>query len=177
MKSLMIICVVASALALMGCKGSEQSVHVAKNYTKQPVAYQKPGAAIALSDSLVKLEVEGAPYSINIDINSQYSNGDMELSVSTSDGLYITSGDENPTVALSKGVIAFPYTITAIERGRFYIYINAVIEADGNKEARALTFIVQVGEENKAATDSPAQKSESNKDLVIPMQAKEEIIR
>lgn len=163
------------SVVMLGACGKE--VRVASQYVPQEQRYAKPGADIALENSQVTLEVSGAQYSVDIGLLSGYSGGDLSLSVKTSDGLYIVGGDVNPTMTLTKGKINCPYTIIAAETGRYYIYLNAKVEEGGKVFTRSLTFIVQVGDDDKSNADTTLEKTGTTVNGVISMPAKEEIIR
>ena len=137
----------------------QQKKQVANDYVQSPSAYSKPGAVLTLVNSQVNLQVAGVDYAVNIDINSDYADGSMTLSVSASDGLSITDGELNPTISLKRGVIHLPYQLMAQQPGRYYLYINATVDSGGKKAARAMTFIVQVGEEREQS-ESPQQKND-----------------
>jgi len=171
---------------LVGCQGSANSsvVKVANQYVKSQPTYQKPGAAISLVNSKVNIADVNVSYAIDLTINSGYSSGDLELSVFTSDGLELVDGETEVVQTLSKGEIVFPYTVSAAEEGRYYLYANAkVTDSLGKKSFRALTLIVEVGgdvgytkktsvqEKNKQATSETLTFGEP---VAMPMQ--EEII-
>jgi len=175
MKNIFKIGIILSTFtALIACDENlleGQNVLTAKSYIKQEAAYAKPGAALTLENKQVNLEVSGAQYAIDVGIVSGYEGALMELSVSASDGLYITKGETNVTSTLSKGVNNHSYTIIASENGRYYLYLNATVTENDKKTPRALTLIVQVGEEQKAS-----QKTNALEGGNIVMPAKEEII-
>ena len=154
-----------------------QPVLVATEYIKRsPVSHVKPSAAVALSSSQVNLEVAGAQYTINVDIDSEYSNGDMQLDVQASEGLYILGGELNPTLSLTKGTIRRPFQVMAVQPGRYYIYVNVKVDDGASLASRALTFIVQVGEEEDSG-DQYSQKATESGGVLVSMPAVEEIIR
>jgi len=175
--SIILSVAVVAIFTLVACKGGGQSVRMAQDYVKQPAVYQKPGAALMLQNSQVNLEVAGAQYAVDVGIVSGYSSGDMVLSVSASNGLHIVSGDTQSTVSLTAGNINQSYTLIAEEAGRYYLYLNAIVTKDGRTLARALTFIVQVGEEQLKDGSSIGSEKAGTSDTVITMPAKEEIIR
>ncbi|MFT6189671.1 MAG: hypothetical protein ACJATV_001641 [Granulosicoccus sp.] len=165
---------VVAILSLIGCK----EVRVATDYIQRENTYTKPGANVVLESSQVNLAVAGAQYAINAVLLSGYNSGDVTLSVSSSEGLYIVGGDVNPAMTLTKGKINCPYTVIAAEKGRYYLYMNAKVEKDGQVEHTALVFIVQVGEEDKIDGKQSSQKASSGNDSgVISLPAHEEIIR
>ncbi|MGH1487482.1 MAG: hypothetical protein ACRBCI_14805 [Cellvibrionaceae bacterium] len=174
MKKKVIYCIWAVVVLLLA--GCEQRTEVLKatHYSKHAPAYAKPGANIALENRQVNLEFSGLQYAIDIDLLSGYDSGELTLSVKASEGLYILEGDLNPTMTLTKGIINLSsYNIMASKLGRYYIYVNAKVEKDNNISARALTFIVQIGDET---THSVSQKSDATNG-VISMPAKEVIIQ
>ena len=163
------------ALCVSACGQERATVRTANDYVKSVAVYAKPGASISLSDQQVNLGVSGVQYAINIDLNSAYDSGQLTLSVAASDGLYIVGGDVAPVIALGSGIISLPYTVIAAEEGRYYIYLNVSVEKGGVVTGRALTFIVQVGDESKSIS-AAAQKSSANTSGVVSMPAKEVII-
>jgi hypothetical protein len=179
MKNLVILC-----LAVLVCFGAiacnnevrQQKVLVADDYIKQKPRYLKPGADIRLVNSQVNLAVAGVQYAVDIKVDSGYVNGDMALSVSASDGLYIVGGDINATKVLVEGVVNNVYQVMATEAGRYYIYVNVNVQSGGQVSNRSLTFIVQVGEEDKDATAETLQKVSPAAGGVISMPAKEEVL-
>jgi hypothetical protein len=178
MKFLILLSVaVMSVFTLVACKGGGQSVRMAQDYVKQPIVYQKPGAALMLQNSQVNLEVAGAQYIVDVGIVSGYDSGDMVLSVAASNGLHIVSGDTQSTINLTAGNSNQTYTLIAEEAGRYYLYLNAVVNKDGRKLSRALTFIVQVGEEQIKEELSVDLEKAGTSEMLITMPAKEEIIR
>ena len=66
-------------------------------------------------------------------MDSGYVGGDMALSVSASDGLYIIGGDTTATKTLIKGVVNNVYQVMATETGRYYIYVNVSVQSGGGK--------------------------------------------
>lgn len=154
-----------------------QSVLVAHDYIKRPVPHVKPGAALDLTYSQVNLDVAGAQYAVNVDIDSGYSSGDMSLDVKTSEGLYIVDGDLTANVSLSKGQIARPFEVMAVAPGRYYIYVNAKVDSGDRQSSRALTFIVQVGEEKDDSDQYYQTLTEDDGEVLVSMPAREEIIR
>ncbi|ODS24473.1 hypothetical protein AB835_03250 [Candidatus Endobugula sertula] len=177
MNNILLFALIVSLPLMQACKEElkPQRVVVADNYTVQLPGYAKPGASVALANSKVTLDVAGAQHAVDVGINSAYDSGTMALSVSASEGLYIVDGDTNPTVSLRKGTIEFPYTIIASQTGRYYIYLNAKVESGGKIEGRALTFIVQVGEES-LGTASQKSAIDGNTEVLIPLPAEEDII-
>ncbi len=175
----LIILFLAVFFVVQGCghKTNQSVVVPTENYQVRVNTYQKPGANISLVNSLVNLEVSGVEYAVDVEINSGYFVGQMSAEVSASEGLYITGGDVSPTVSLSGGSFVLPYTLSAVADGRHYLYLNTVVKVNGNVSRRALTFIVQVGEEKAETSSSVSEKSSVSKNLVVPMQAKEEIIK
>ena len=192
MKNLIILCLSAFiALNLVACKGSTaiNDVVVANDYVKNTSSYQKRGAAISLESSQVNIASSGVQYIINLNLNSKYSSGEMQVSLNTSEGLYIVKGTKELTQTLTKGNIPLSYVVTASEDGRYYIYANVNIESNGVKSFRSLTLIVQVGgaQTNARLSTSSAQKQSSKvREVtgpetifgdVVPMKAKEEVIQ
>ncbi len=164
-------------MGLLACKHElSQPVVVADDYVQQSSRHTKSGAAVSLVSSQVNLAVSGVEYAVDIDLNSQYASGSMELSVSTSDGLYIMSGHTNATLALTQGTISNPYRLIASETGRYYVYLNIKAQSGGQTSTRALTFIVQVGEVVSDTSSSSLKKATSSEDSVITLPAQEEII-
>lgn len=148
--------------SLVACNSASNITEtiLATNYEKNTVTYQKPGAAVSLVNSQVNLDAAGVQYEIDFTINSRYSSGDMSVSVKSSDGLYIVGGDSVVKETLINGDISFPYTVTATESGRYYLYAVVSVESNGVKRSRALTLIVQVGEEGEI---NVSKKVNSNK--------------
>lgn len=167
--------VVCIALCVSACGQEGATVRTANDYVKSVVEYKKPGADISLNDQQVNLQVSGVQYAINIDLNSGYDSGQLTLSVVASDGLYIVGGDVAPVVALGSGIISLPYTVIAAEDGRYYLYLNASVEKNGVVSGRALTLIVQVGDEDKSIS-AAAKKLSNGSSGVVSMPAKEVIV-
>jgi glucokinase len=92
---------------------------VADDYIKQKPRYLKPSADIVLINSQVNLAVAAVQYAVDIKVDSGYVGGDMALSVSASDGLYIVGGDIAATKTLIKGVVNNVYQVMATETGRY----------------------------------------------------------
>lgn len=187
MKKLMLLCLSAVvAVSIAGCKGSAtlNDVVVANDYVKNVSPYQKQGSAVSLVSSQVNIAASGVQYAIDLTIDSQYSSGDMQVNITTSEGLYIINGSTDVAQSLIKGNITLPFVVTASEEGRYYIYANVQTESNGVKSFRALTLIVQVGE-TKAETkvllkQNPKQVNDESEKIfgdVVPMKADEEIIQ
>jgi hypothetical protein len=175
MKIIVCFGVVLLSVLLQACDQGQARVYVANDYVKAVEIHRKPGAKVSLDNRQVNLAVSGAQYAINVDINSAYDSGQMTLVVTGSEGLFIVGGDVNPTMALSKGVMTLPYTVIASEDGRYYLHLNATVEKNGVIAVRALTLIVQVGDESKALSTA-SQKANNGSTGVVSMTAKEEII-
>jgi len=173
-------------VGLVGCQGTTNStvVKVANQYVKSQPTYQKPGAAISLVNSKVNIADVNVSYAIDLTINSGYNSGDLELSVFTSDGLELVDGETEVAQTLSRGEIVFPYTVSAAEEGRYYLYANAkVTDSLGTKSFRALTLIVEVGEGSGYTKESSIQEKNSKTTTEtltfgepVPMSMQEEII-
>lgn len=135
------------SLMVVSCQGKleNEKIFVAHDYVKSSLQYRKPGPAIELNNSQVNLAVSGVSYAIDLSIFSGYDHGQMTVSISSSEGLYIVGGDLITTTPLTRGKIDIPYTVTAAKEGRYYLYTNVKVEQDGKEYLRALTMIVQVG--------------------------------
>lgn len=179
MKNISIVILLSAMLALTACGKDSGSVRVATDYLAAKLAYSKPGARISLKNSQVNLEVAGVEYAIDIHLLSGYSGATLSLDVSASEGLFIVTGDTSPSVTLHRGGVNFPYSVTASKPGRHYIYMNAKVESEGRMSGRALTFVVQVGEEEtKDVVTKGAAKVSGNEEVgVFSMPAKEDVSR
>ncbi len=166
-------------VVLVSCDGYQQQVRIPTDYVKQPLLHhRKPGAAVGLENAQVNPEISGVQYAIDPGLISCYDGADLELSVKASEGLYIVGGDTNPTMTLSKGKLSCPFTVVAAETGRYYLYLNAKVNNGGTLATRALTFIVQVGEEETVKdTTVIAQKSSATGEILVSLPAQEEIIQ
>ena len=173
MNSLKLVCIVIS-IFLFSCWGKQQAI-VADDYTKRAwYQHKKPGAALSPENTQVNLEFSGVQYVIDPVLISGYDDGELMLSVRPSDGLYILDRDTDMLMPLSRGKISVPFTVMAAENGRYYLYLNAKLE---NGSGRALTFIVQVGDEKVIKSVSPvSQKTGEEGEIIVPLTAKEEII-
>lgn len=192
MKKLILLCLsVFIVISVAGCKDSVNLNNIieANDYVKNTSSYQKQGAAIFLENSQVNIDSSGVQYAIDLNLNSKYSSGEMQVNVSTSEGLYIVKGSSDVIQTLTQGNIPLSYVVTASEDGRYYIYANVKIESNGVKSFRSLTLIVQVGgtQTNARLSISSAQKQSSKvREVagpetifgdVVPMKAKEEVIQ
>jgi len=167
MKYFLMLCLsIFTLINVTACQGSlsGDEVVIADNYVKYKRQYQKQGAALHLVNSQVNIVTAGVQYAIDLDIKSRYNSGNITLSVSASEGLYIVDGNINTERSLSKGSMSFPYVIIASEAGRYYIRAKAKVEEDNGKESfRALTMIVQVGEETSYEENTNTfQKNNAN---------------
>jgi hypothetical protein len=165
-----------SVLLISGCGDSQlpKKTVAAEHYINQVVSYKKPGAAISLANTEVMLEGTGVEYDVDIDIISEYSSGELTLTLSSSKGLYLF-GDKSQTIPLIRGNINLPFTVIANEPGRYYVYINAHVNQDGLSSGRALTFIINIGKSAVNGTSLKAEAATNNG--IIELKAKEEIIR
>lgn len=160
MKKLTMLCLSGLvAVAVSGCQSESTVSNVisADSYTKNVVGYQKQGAAVSLVNSKVSLANAGVQYSIDLAINSKYNSGEMEVTVTSSEGLNIISGTTAIKETLIKGEMTFPFEVTAEEDGRYYLYAAVKTQSNGKTSARALTLIVQVGEQEKTSKGTPAK--------------------
>jgi hypothetical protein len=160
MKKLTMLCLSGFvAMAVSGCQSESTVSNVisAASYTKNTTTYQKQGSAVSLLNSKVSLAEAGVPYLIDLAIDSKYGSGDMEIKVSASDGLSIVSGTTEINATLSKGNMTFPFEVSATEVGRYYLYAVVKTQSNGMKSGRALTLIVQVGEEEKSIKSTPVK--------------------
>ncbi|GHB69839.1 hypothetical protein GCM10008107_18990 [Psychrosphaera saromensis] len=160
MKILSILCL--TSLVAVGVSACQTESNItdavaADSYTKNTTTYQKQGSAVSLLNSKVSLAEAGVPYLIDLAIDSKYSSGDMEIKVSASDGLSIVSGTTEINARLSNGVTTFPFEVSATEVGRYYLYAVVKTQSNGMKSGRALTLIVQVGEEEKSIKSTPVK--------------------
>jgi len=190
MKKLTILCLSGLvAMAVSGCQSESTVSNVIStaSYTKNTTTYQKQGSAVSLVNSKVTLAEAGVQYSIDLAINSKYSSGEMTATVSSSDGLSIVSGTTDINATLSKGNMTFPFEVIATEAGRYYVYAVVTTQSNGMKSSRALTLIVQVGEEEKSSKSTPVKTkkgsvkqtgdSETTFGAPVVLPANEEIIQ
>ena len=174
MQKILLMSAVLVSLSACGDRIEPTQTQRAEHYIQQSLTHAKPGAALALTNSQVNLPLASVQYAVNVDINSDYAEGDMALSVSTSDGLFLIEGELTQVVPLKKGVIRLPYELFAVQSGRYYLYINATINKGNKTTARAMALIVQVGEEQQK-TVNDRNNSHAEKIKILP--AQEEIIR
>ena len=169
MKTMTKLCfsgLLVATLASCQADSNVNNVVTADSYTKNvPMAHGKPGASVSLVNSKVNLANAGVQYSINLGIDSRYSSGKMEVEVSSSEGLQIVSGNTHIQETLTKGAITFPYEVTATENGRYYLYAVVKTESNGVKSFRALTMIVQVGEQGETKKTETNKKTPNKKDV------------
>jgi len=147
-----------------------------ENYIARGAIHSKPGVGVFLVNRQVNLEGAGAQYAITIDIQSSDLSGDLTLSIEPSEGLYVVNGDISPMQPLAPRM-SFPLTVHAVSNGRYYLYMNAVADVDGQSRSRALALIVQVGDEGSEVDTSLSKSGEFLGEETISMPAKEEIIR
>lgn len=176
-KWLLMLLLFLNVCLLSACNQDLGEVREATSYRAMLHSHHvKSGAKVDLVNAQVDLEVSGVQYAVNIDLQSGYENGELKLSIFTSEGLYIVGGEVSPVVTLSKGVISLPLTLIAAETGRYYVYLNGTVEKAGQVYPRSLTFIVQVGkEELGTGTENSASQELDGVEKVISMPAKEEI--
>ena len=153
-------------IGLLGCQADSNvsNIVTVESYTKNvPVAnvHGKQGAAVSLVNSKVNLSSAGVQHAIEIGINSRYNSGIVHITVSSSDGLHIVSGDTSIEQSLTEGEMTFPFEVNAEEDGRYYLRAVVRVEVNGVKSARALSMIVQVGEQDKSIDSQITTQSKS----------------
>jgi hypothetical protein len=167
---------IVSLLMMSSCSDSKAPINTvgAEHYINQVTSYRKPGAAISLKNTEVTLANSGVEYSVDIDIVSEYSSGELTLTISSSAGLYLF-GDKSQTMSLTKGTMHLPFTVIATETGRYYVYMNAQVNQDGLTSGRAMTFIINIGKPDGNGASS--KEKASTNEGIIELKAKEEIIQ
>lgn len=156
---------------------SEDAAPIAeKSRQVAPVAHGKPGAQVSLlEDSLYRLE-PGIDGEVVLQLAASYSDGEMSVTLNTSEGLLIVAGSPNYTFALAEGEsYPIPLRLLAPNAGRYYVHLQINVNAGGRQTFKALSAIVQVGAETQRSTPQ-LQKRQDARD-VISLPAREEIIQ
>lgn len=154
----------------------EQAAVEKQNMNQHKTHRTKPGANVSLQDNLVHRLEPGIDAEILVALAASYNEGDMMVHLHTSDGLLLVAGATQYTFSLREdGSYVMPLRLVAHEPGRYYVHLQVSIIHDGRQSARALSAIVQVGDEAKGM--GVAQEKQKHVDDVIQLPADETIIQ
>lgn len=134
---------------------------------KHQSGYTKPGASVEIvGEKRVYLQ-PGETLDWVLSLSSAESSGELHATLSTSEGLELVSNQREFDFKLtSKGAYAMPVTVRALNEGRYYLYVQAQVSAEGRTSSRALAVAVQVGDakpslqrdQNKRQLDSEGRE-------------------
>lgn len=152
---------------------TEQPIIAQEKSTDHPKTHRgKPGANVSLRENKVHRLEPGVAADIDLGFSASYNQGEMIVTLGTSEGLFILEGATHYVFPLSDdGDYSLPLRLMAAEPGRYYVRIQVVVDYQGRETARALSAIVQVGPDAELR-----QKAGASED-VIPLSAEETIIQ
>jgi len=142
----------------------------------------KPGAQVMLVDNQVyRLEI-GVEKTLNLKLISAYSQGEMQVRISASEGLALQQAAEKISFMLEEGkVYEIPLQISAMIAGRHYVHLHIDVTVGNRKMFKSVSAIIQA----QSAFEEPrllrgAQKAGVNEnntgEEVISLPAQEKIL-
>lgn len=183
-------CLLLSVLLIAGCSNEAAStkpsldnvpvVEQPSDHQKRPTDHDKthrgkPGADVKLLENVVHRLEPGVAAEVVPTLTADYQEGLMTVSLTGSDGLHILEGETHYTFPLTqRNEYPLPLRLLASEPGRYYIQMQITVDQQGRRTARALSAIVQVGDEGR--TETGRQKAADPGD-VIRLPASETIIQ
>jgi hypothetical protein len=157
---------------------SSPAVSVEKATAKNATPKGKPGADVSLVDNSVRHLEPGVDAEVVLELAMPYTDGELSVTVTTSEGLLIVAGATNYTFNLGQHqTYSIPLRLIAPNPGRYYVNLQVQVYRDGRQTFRAVSAIVQVGEGTEPVRADAKQQKPGNPDDVIPLPAREEIIQ
>lgn len=163
-----------------GAQPSAQPVapEVTNTVNKDAASYIKPGASVEISgDKLLYLQ-PGERLDWVLNLASGEPEGELQVSLATSEGLELVSQQNTFTFNLAEeGAYTIPLSLRALDEGRYYLYIQAQVATGERSSSRALAVAVQVGDEKPLQKQSLGkQELDSEGQLLIIQDAEEDIL-
>lgn len=142
----------------------------------------KPGAQVMLVDNQIYRLETGVEKTLNLNLITSYSQGEMHVRLSSSEGLELQQAAEKMSFMLEAGeVYEIPLQIFATITGRHYVHLHIDVTAGNRKMFKSISAIIQA----QTASEEPrllrgVQKAGANEnnsgDEVISLPAQEEIL-
>lgn len=133
----------------------------------------KPGASVSLANTQPIVLPTTGMQQIELVLQSARHEGEMSISVASSDGMSVDSTTNTFHFSLvEQGEYRLPITLYVAQEGRHYVRLNISVTSQGTSEKRAISAIVQVG---KLAPAAQKTAPAGTTDGVITLPAQERI--
>ncbi|HEX7762296.1 MAG TPA: hypothetical protein VF433_01605 [Cellvibrio sp.] len=133
----------------------------------------KPGASVSLANTQPIVLPTIGMHQIELVLQSARHEGEMTISVASSDGMSVDSATNTFHFPLvEQGAYRLPITLYVAREGRHYVRLNVSTTSGGTNEKRVISAIVQAGKPAPAAQKTAPT---STTDGVITLPAQERI--
>lgn len=137
----------------------------------------KPGAQISLATNEIHKAKAGIASDIKLVLITPYIEGQLTVAVSASEGLALVSEVNEFTFMLDADTdYAIPLQILAQEDGRYYVHMQVNLEVEGRRTFRALSAIIQVGQDEQPKKAELKVRTTGEASPVILLPAEETIV-
>lgn len=145
---------------------------------KHQSGYTKPGASVEIAGEKRLYLQPGETLDWVLSLSSAESSGDLHAALSTSEGLELISNKREFDFSLtSKGAYAMPVTVRALNEGRYYLYVQTRVSAEGRTSSRALAVAVQVGDAKLSLQRDQSKRQVDSEGRELLIQDAQEVIR
>jgi hypothetical protein len=173
-------------LVLVGCSGRDINTAVdggapdtameSKTSAQSLMSRGKPGAPVELVEAGAFTLEPGVPSLMTLTLSAPQAEGEMQVEVSSSDGLTILS-QRHFDFSLATADYLIPLRVVAAAPGRYYVHLQVTIAQQGRESFRALAAIVQVGMSDLQTRSVQKKSTSSSSSSVILLPAQETIER
>lgn len=166
-------------LGIGACSQKQESLGNSSIQVMQPVQSSaaiktlKPGAPVSVMSPRIIQISANSPAAVDVRLQV-LQKGKLRIKLSTSDGLQLLATPEIQRVEINGEEVIVPVQLSAPHDGRFYLHLNAALEAVDGTTTRNLAIVVQVGEATAKAL-KPAIQGEQRGEAVISLPAREAI--
>lgn len=137
----------------------------------------KPGAQISLATNEIYPLKAGVVGDMKLVLLTPYTEGQLSVTVSASEGLALVSDVTDFNFLLEADTdYVIPLKLLAQEDGRYYVHLQVNLESEGRRTFRALSAIVQVGQEDTVTKEKLKIHKAGEATSVILLPAEETII-
>ncbi len=151
---LLVLLIAVLTYAMTAPWPQESRQEAEKPVEKTGAGYAKPHAGIELRYPAPTVMQVGDSQSLDLDFRLHTLADSLVVSVETEAGLQLDSATRFEFISVREAAIIMQFS--ALEEGRFHITVNAVMNSDGQSQARSFAIPVTVGE---PATDQSSSKS------------------
>jgi len=185
MKNLMCALLMTASLGACSVPASQPANELQNRESKQDthsgetIRTVKPGADVRITSELREAVSPGGSGALNVSFSETYQRGDMQVTVTTSEGLELVTTIDATSFDMASGD-KHDWTVyfSAPEAGKHYINFHVKVDTALGPMTRTSAAIIEVGKPDEAATSSKTTRSietDANDKPVIIMQAEETV--